>query len=123
MIAAILSITGLLAGGDPVNGVGVPPAEITAPDWEERPTSDDLVRAFPAKALRKGISGHAVLKCMVQTDGRLEECVVVSETPEGHGFGKAALGLARKMRMRPQMRGEAPIGGASVTIPLSFGLR
>ncbi|HST91442.1 MAG TPA: hypothetical protein VLJ13_04515, partial [Brevundimonas sp.] len=39
------------------------------------------------------------LECVVRSSGRLSDCVVLSETPPGQGFGAAALAGARTARL------------------------
>ena len=36
------------------------------------------------------------------------------------GFGEAAISLSKMFKMRPQTRDGAPVGGASIVIPLTF---
>ena len=38
------------------------------------------------------------------------------------GFGQASLRLTSRFRMRPQTRDGAPVGGARVTIPITWQL-
>ncbi|MFN7389403.1 TonB family protein [Brevundimonas sp.] len=44
-------------------------------------------------------SGVVVVSCLVRRSGRLEDCTIVSETPEGEGFGEAALRAATESRI------------------------
>ncbi|GAW40190.1 Gram-negative bacterial tonB protein [Brevundimonas sp. SH203] len=46
-------------------------------------------------------NGEVVLECRLASDGGLTACLVVSETPEGQGFGQAALGVAKNAKMKP----------------------
>lgn len=77
------------------------PPVISTPHWLRRPR--DLERYYPARALQREIQGAAVLDCLVNTDGYLT-CVVMSETPQGWGFGAAALNIAGDYRMSPALR-------------------
>ena len=43
--------------------------------------------------------GAATLECRVNRDGRLRDCIVISETPAGQGFGQAALEAASRARV------------------------
>ncbi|QBX37765.1 energy transducer TonB [Brevundimonas sp. S30B] len=65
------------------------------------PTLDERRRAHPPAALRAGRSGRAAMSCIIGLDERLSDCRIVSETPEGQGFGPAALTLAPAFRARP----------------------
>jgi hypothetical protein len=46
---------------------------------------------YPDAAARAGIAGAAVVQCSVIDENRLGTCQVLSETPQGYGFGDAAL--------------------------------
>ncbi len=97
-----------------------PPPVIQSPDWEKKPTPDELGGSWPLAALRAGKGGSATIRCIVASDGLLHSCDVVSETPEGLGFGGAALAMAPLFVMKPAARDGKPIGGARVTIPINF---
>lgn len=47
-------------------------------------------------------SGEVVLDCRVLRDGRLEDCRVVRETPQGAGFARQALRGAQGARLNPR---------------------
>jgi len=89
------------------------------PDWLEKPTADDMEWAYPAHAQRHGIEGKAVIKCQVGPDGRLGNCQVISEAPQGEDFGVAAVALSQKFRMLPPPAGYAA-KTPEVTIPIVF---
>ncbi len=67
------------------------------PIWAQAANFDDLARAYPAKG--GGVEGYAVDHCMVKRTGALENCQIIKEEPEGHGFDKAALSLASKFKV------------------------
>ena len=92
------------------------------PDWVRKPTSDDLAAALPTKALREAKAGRAVITCQVTIDGFLERCTVLSENPEGYGFGAAALQLTPQFKMSPMMRGGKAVPGGEVTIPINWDM-
>ncbi|WP_031230176.1 caspase family protein [Asticcacaulis sp. YBE204] len=50
----------------------------------------DWIDFYPSKALRKDVAGRSVVECVVQPDGRLSQCLTVSETPVEMGFAEAA---------------------------------
>ena len=93
---------------------------ITKPQWERKPSGEDVNRLWPAAAARKGIGGRAVLSCTVTATGTMSDCTIVSETPEGYGFGASALMLSGSFKMKPLTVDGLPVGGATVRIPLSF---
>ncbi len=93
----------------------------TRADWLAKPSGDDLADAYPHLAETLGVAGHVMLSCKVMTTGRLDDCRVESETPQGWGFGAAALKVAPLFRMAP-----ATAGGSATTsqvrIPIRFAL-
>ena len=73
---------------------------------------------WPAKS--RGVSGRAVISCLVTARGSLDDCAVASEDPPGRGFGGAALLMAPTFMMRPLTKDGVPVGGARITIPIRF---
>jgi TonB family protein len=92
-------------------------AVVTNPEWLRKPTFDQLMAVFPAKA--NGASGLAVIKCIVKTDGLVRACTIQSEKPEGRGFGYSALALAPTFLFKPRLRDGQPVE-AEVSIPINF---
>lgn len=110
-------------------GTGTTPAEvpagpptITNPDWVRKPTGEALMRAYPERAITANVTGSATLSCSVRVNGSLTDCQVVSETPGGYGFGRAATRLSRDFRMSPRTVDGQAIGGARVTVGIRFTL-
>ncbi|MET0181828.1 MAG: TonB family protein [Caulobacterales bacterium] len=87
--------------------------------WRTRATADDLSAAYPAAARRAGIEGRVRLGCTIRNDLG-PDCVVVSETPMGQGFGDAALRIARNYRANPQLSDGANAEGARAELNMSF---
>lgn len=87
------------------------------------PTLDERRRAHPPAALRAGRSGRAAMSCVIGLDERLSDCHVVSETPEGQGFGQAALTLAPAFRARPPVADGRPQLGTRGVFGVEFGQR
>lgn len=93
----------------------------TNPDWLEKPDGATLGAVYPKFAQFIGVEGRALISCKVARTGRLDNCVVVNETPEGLGFGKAALDLVPYFRMAPGTAGGSAQEGI-VRIPIRFAL-
>lgn len=88
-------------------------------DWLKRPSAGDLMSVWPTEALRRGIGGKAEISCIVTVQGTLRACSVVSESPQGAGFGGAAVTLSRQFLMRPAVKDGVP-AETSVNIPINF---
>jgi len=72
-------------------------AEPAAPVIRRSPPANPAVAVltyYPAAAKAAGVSGSATISCAPDTQVELHDCVLVSETPAGQGFGDAALRLA-----------------------------
>ena len=98
------------------------PSVITNPDWQRRPSAEDLERYYPERAQRMNVEGRASIACTVNARGTLEGCSVVSEDPGDAGFGDAALRMSKLFKMRPMTRDGSPVDGGKITIPISFRL-
>lgn len=104
------------AGGNPL-----PMRKVTMldnPAWVAAASFDDLAAAYPGKP-GPG-EGYAVAHCQVKKDGALDGCQTIKEEPEGHGFGRAALSLAGKFRIAPQVAQQPHADQLWVDIPIRF---
>ncbi|WP_322964637.1 energy transducer TonB [Sphingomonas fuzhouensis] len=88
-------------------------------EWIEKPSQALIDEAFPRMARSGGVSGVAVLLCVVPKPGRPKSCTVAAERPKGRGFGPAALGLYPQFRIRPVMKGDEVVQ-AQVLVPVTF---
>ena len=107
------------------NSVDIPvrfDAQVGKPHWEEIPTGDQIVRYYPPRAQAARISGKAFITCKVTAEGRLEGCQTVYETPEGMGFGEAALSLAQYFKMAKKTSAGDSVAGGTVRSPIFFDI-
>jgi TonB family protein len=88
-------------------------------NWIREPSARDFARYFPDRALDDGQSGNVTLDCTIGGNGRLD-CSVVSESPTGYGFGRAAMNISRQVRVDPTLPDGSSAGGRRLSLPLSF---
>lgn len=88
--------------------------------FRRMPSTDDMAKVYPKKALGRKVAGQAVIDCGVATDGNLYDCALSSETPMNYEFGQAALQLAPLFNLEPRMKDGKPVRYA-VSIPIKFG--
>lgn len=100
--------------GDGLGG-GAPPRLLVGP------TQAQLRALHPPAALAARRSGRGVIACRVRLDTRLEGCRILDESPQGQGFGQAALRAAAHFRFRPPVVDGAPQAGRDVTVGVEFG--
>ena len=96
-----------------------PAPVITNPRWERQPSADQLMRAYPDRALRAEVGGMATVNCLVQPNGRVADCNLTGETPGGYGFGRAAQGLTRHFQISPRTVDGSAVG-SRVNIAIRF---
>lgn len=81
-----------------------------------------LPQASAGLALGTPTEGRVVVECLVAPEGALTDCLVVEETPVGHGLGERALEASAKLKMDAKTVGDTSVTGARVRIPFSFKL-
>lgn len=90
-------------------------------DWLRKPTSAEVGDAYPEVDQTMTVEGNTVIECGVTADGILNTCNVIWESPPELGFGAAALSLAPRFRMSPDVRRGKAVAGV-VRIPIYFRL-
>jgi len=96
---------------------------IVPPRVGQWPTAAEFERAYPDRARERGRTGRAVLRCQVTIEQRATNCVVLNESPQGWGFGEAALRLANQTEVYPQLVDGQPTNDGMLDIPYVFRLR
>lgn len=95
---------------------------ITDPVWRRFPTGADVGRLYPRRAQHQGAGGRAVAECRVTAAGALQACTLISEEPQGLGFGEAALKMAAKFRMKAKAEDGRPVEGRRVRVPMTWNI-
>ena len=107
--------TGVGDGDGPGRG-GTPPLIVRGASPRE------ILSVVPPEARQARQSGRAAVNCVILADQRLDDCRIVSETPQGYRFGEAGLRAATFFRYRPPMSASGrPLEGQRVTINVMFG--
>jgi hypothetical protein len=89
------------------------------PIWQALPEAAQL--AFPEAARAKGLQrGRAEVDCLVGPFWALTDCRVVKETPEGAGFGDAALAAAAHFALSAWSFDGRPVEGYRIRLPIGF---
>lgn len=104
--------TGTGEGSGP--GSGSTPARLVT-----GPTLDQIRTNHPPNARSR--YGRVELSCIIRLDERLEACRVVSESPQGLGFGQAGLVVSQYFRFRPPYEGGRPQSGRRIVVGIDFG--
>jgi len=77
------------------------------PSLARQPTQAEKANVYPQAALARGVSGGAVMNCLVQLDGTLSDCTVSDERPANEGFGTAR-SRSRRLTVSTWRRRMAP---------------
>jgi TonB family protein len=88
-------------------------AVASASDWAELPNAEQMRAVYPAFAMEHAVEGRVTLACQAGAGGAMRNCSVAAESPQGFGFGEAALKLAPLFR-------RAGDDGGDVRIPIRF---
>lgn len=98
----------------------VTPVPVAEADWAKRPSREDMARFYPERATREGVGGDVSLACAVVKGGALSGCKVSIETPQGYGFGEAALKLVETYAIRPERAAVWVTSDRQVLVPVRF---
>jgi TonB family protein len=67
---------------------------------------------YPERALRSNVEGRVTVQCNVTIDGHMKDCTILSEAPDGYGFGAATVRLFETMvTVKPKPEFAAAGGG------------
>lgn len=134
MMLVVAAVLASVAGGPDLPEQAPTTAPVTvhapAPSSRQPPAatveapSDDTAGGhwasiWPADAYREHIGGRVVLRCEVDRYGIAERCAVASETPQGKGFGEAALQMRTTLKLAPPRGPDGPTD-AVMNIAIEF---
>ena len=106
----------MLALGSPALALASPP------DWIRIPTVADFKKVYPRHAYKRDLEGSGTIQCVFNGQGKLDACRLLSEDPQGLGFGKAALALAPYYQAKPVQNDGKPIEGVPFATRIEFTL-
>ncbi len=95
------------APDQPSPGIPPPPPGIR---WLSGPTGDMLRLAYPEAAMHAHVAGEVTLVCTINAEGGFSDCSVASETPPHWDFGRGALSLAPKLKVKTEYKGKSYVG-------------
>lgn len=110
---------------------GQPGAETASPA-EPQPTMprvlgnvqyQDVTQLYPPIAMAEDVRGVGTVECWVSEAGRFEDCRVVSESPEGYGFGEATIRLVSRYELEPARLDGVPVRFGPVRQRIIWELR
>jgi len=87
-----------------------------AASWYREPRDEDM-RAYLSTA--RG-PGYGLITCRTVADYRVEDCIALSEYPQGSQITRAMLAAAWEFRVRPPRRGGQPMIGEWVRIRFDY---
>lgn len=97
------------------------PDYILKPVWRNRPTAGDLRNFYPARA--GNVPGRAVVECVANASGALEQCHSIEENPVGIDFDKAAVALVvSKVSIGSKDLDGRAVAGRPIRIPISWSV-
>ncbi len=99
-----------------IAGSGPHGEPLYAARWYRRPYDDELAGYL---STTQG-PGWGLIDCRTVADYRVEDCVVVAESPQGSGIGKAVQAAAWQFKVRPPQRGGRPMVGEWVRIRIYY---
>ncbi len=107
---------------DPESQLDLPlEGQVTSANWRSIPSGDDMAKEYPRLAQLMNLTGKAMIRCATDTEGRLQDCKVIEESPAGFGFGAAAVRLSAYFSMTPARIDGQPVNGV-VAIPINFAM-
>lgn len=99
-----------------IAGSGPNGEPLYAARWYREPRDDEL-RGYLSTATGPG---WALINCRTASQFRVEDCVLVAESPQGSNMGRAVLAAAWQFKVRPPQIGGRPQVGEWVRIRIDY---
>ena len=116
--AGATTVTPLVVAPLPKGDKGPPPVATIVMQTDDNAIGT-FASAWPESAYRSKTPGEVRLNCDIDRYGLAEWCEVLSESPEGKGFGRAAMVLRPTFKVAPAMGPGGPID-SMMTIAIEF---
>jgi hypothetical protein len=101
--------------------IGTPVPEVIHPIWLRRPNGNQIYDAWRQSSISTDIKDARVtMRCKVTSDGRLDQCTILTSQPADLGFEALTLKMARWFLMSNLTEDCRPVAGADVIIPIHF---
>jgi len=93
-----------------IQGIIIPEPDVFVARDEEPILLENCLPEYPEMARKVGLEGRVRMQVYVGTDGLVKRAQVIKAEPEGAGFAEAALAAAWKLKYRPAMQNQNPVG-------------
>ncbi len=100
-------------------GFGLGPPRYARAEWIHTPSFQEMLGYWPAGSRERRIGGSVELACIVPKPGKPKRCWILSELPQGIGFGRAALAMSSIFRIKPVLRNDDVLD-MPVIVPIVF---
>ncbi|RYY24465.1 MAG: hypothetical protein EOP62_16555 [Sphingomonadales bacterium] len=118
--AAASSGSSSSANDTPLAGGRAPGGEpLYAAEWYRRPRQVELETYLPRRWAREG---SGLIACRTVARYRVEDCVILGESPRGSGYGNAVLQASFQFLVRPPRVGGKEQVGAWVSIRIDYSV-
>lgn len=91
--------------------------------WSKKPNDSEIFALYPQAAFDERLSGVALLECAATAEGKLVDCSVVEEVPEGKGFAQASLAVLDLYEFGPRHRITPEMVGKRMKVPFIWGVK
>jgi len=91
--------------------------------WTVKPNDSEIFAHYPEAAFEERLSGVALLECAATAEGKLTDCTVVEEVPEGKGFAAASMAVIDLYAIGPRDRITPDMVGRKMKVPFIWGVK